>query len=225
MVYVQKTSPTPLTPYTDERSNKFYTHTADPKKPSQTNGDTDYFDIVAGVLQGDTLAPYLFTICLVYVIRTSIDKMKDNSFKLTKERSRRYPTQTITDTDYANDIALLANTPALAETLLHSLERAARGIGLHVNAHKTEYLCFNQRSDISTLNCSSLKLMDKFTYLGSSVSSTETDINTRLAKAWTANDRLSVIWKSDLNDKMKRSFFPSSGRVDTAIWMHYVDAN
>ena len=49
--------------------------------------------------------------------------------------------------------------------------------------------------------------MDKFTYLGSSVSSTEKDINTRLAKAWTVIDRLSVIWKSDLTDKMKCSFF------------------
>ena len=42
---------------------------------------------------------------------------------------------------------------------------------------------------------------------GSSVSSTENDINTWLAKAWTAINRLSVIWKSDLTDKMKRSFF------------------
>ena len=52
----------------------------------------------------------------------------------------------------------------------------------------------------------SLKLVDKFTYLGSSVSSTEKDIDTRLTKAWTAIDRLSIIWKSDLTDKMKRSF-------------------
>ena len=71
-------------------------------------------------------------------------------------------------------------------------------------------MCFNQRADISTLNGSSLKLVDKLTYLGSSVSSTETDINTRLAKAWTANNSLSVIWKSDLTDKMKRSFFPAA---------------
>ena len=52
-------------------------------------------------------------------------------------------------------------------------------------------------------------LVDKFIYLGSSVSSTETDINTRLAKAWTAKDSLSVIWKSDMTDKMKSSFFQS----------------
>ena len=92
-------------------------------KVHSPNGDTDYFDIGAGVLQGDTLAPYLFIICLDYMLRTSIDKIKENGFKLTKERSKSYPAQSITDTDYADDIALLANAPAQAETILHSLER------------------------------------------------------------------------------------------------------
>ena len=55
--------------------------------------------------------------------------------------------------------------------------------------------------------CMPLKLVDKFTYLGSSVSSTEKDISTRLTKAWTAIDRLLIIWKSDLTNEMKRSFF------------------
>ena len=147
---------------------------------------------------------------LDYVLRTSIDKIKENGFKLTKERSRRHSAKTITDADYADDIALLANSPAQAENLQHSLERAAAGIGLHVNAHKAEHMCFNQTGNISTLNGSSLKGVNKFTYLGSSVSSTETDIDTRLAKAWTAFDRLSVIWKSDLTDKIKRSFFKAA---------------
>ena len=98
-------------------------------KVCSTDRDTDFFDIVAGVLQGYTQASYFFIICLDYVPRTSIDKMKENGFKLTKEKSRWYPAQTITDADYADDIALLANTPAQAETLLHSLERTAAGIG------------------------------------------------------------------------------------------------
>ena len=38
----------------------------------------------------------------------------------------------------------------------------------------------------------------------------EKDIETRLAKAWTAINRLSIIWKSDLTDKMKRSFFQAA---------------
>ena len=106
----------------------------------------------------------------------------------------------------ADDIALLANTPAQAESLLLSLERAAAGIGLHVNADKTEYMCFDQKGDISTLNDNSLKLVNKFTYLGSSVSSIKADINTQPAKAWTAIDRQSVIRKSDLTDKIKHIF-------------------
>ena len=179
-------------------------------KVRSPDGDTEYFDIVAGVPQGDTLAPYLFIICLDYVLRTSIDKIKENGFELTKKRSRRYPATTITDADYADDIAILANTPDQAETLLHSLERAAASIGLYVNAHKTEYMCYNQMGDISTLEGTPLKLVDKFTYLGSSVESTEKDIETRLAKAWTAINRLSIIWKSDLTDKMKCSFFQAA---------------
>ena len=112
--------------------------------------------------------------------------------------------------DYADDIAILANTPNQAETLLHSLERAVAGLRLYVNAHKTEYMCYNQTGDISTLDGTPLKLVDKFTYLGSSVESTEKDIETRLTKAWTAINRLSIIWKSDLTDKMKRSFFQAA---------------
>ena len=152
-------------------------------KVRSPDGDTEYFDIVAGVLQGDTLAPYLFIICLDYVLRTSIDKIRENGFELTKKKK-----------DYDDDIAIQANAPNQAETLLHSLERAVAGIGLHVNAHKTEYMRFNQAGDISTLDGTSLKLVDKFTYLERSVSSTEKYIDTRLTKAWTAIDKLPIIW-------------------------------
>ena len=117
-------------------------------KVRSPDGDTEYFDIVAGVLQGDTLAPYLFIICLDYVLRTSIDKIRENGFELTKKRSKKYPAKTITVADFADDIAILANTPDQAETLLHIFERAAAGIGLYVNAHKTECMCYNQTVEV-----------------------------------------------------------------------------
>ena len=110
-------------------------------KVRSPDGNPEYFDIVAGVLQGDTLAPYRFIICLDYVLKASINKIREKGFELMKKRSRRYPAKTITDADYADDIAILANTRSQAETLLLSLERAAAGIGIHVNAHKTEYMC------------------------------------------------------------------------------------
>ena len=68
-------------------------------------------------------------------------------------------------------------------------------------------MCYNQTGDISTLDGTPLKLVDNFTYLGNSVASTEKDIDTELTKAWTAINRLSIIWKLDLTDKMKCSFF------------------
>ena len=180
------------------------------KKVSYPDEDTDFLGIVAGLLQGDTLAPYLFIFCLGYVLRTSMDKIKENGFKVTKERSRGYPAQTIKGIDYAGGIAFLTNAPTQVEFRLHSLERAVADRGLYFKAYKTEYMCFNQSGDISTLNGSSLKLVDKFTYQGSSVSSTEKDINTRLIKAWTSIDRLYVIWKSNLTDKIKRCFLQAA---------------
>ena len=67
------------------------------------------------------------------------------------------------DRDYADDIVLLANTPTQAESVLHSLKQA-----LHMNADKTQYIFFNQDRDISTL-----KVVDKFMYLGNSILSTK----------------------------------------------------
>ena len=131
---------------------------------------------------------------------------KDNGFKMANERNWRYPAQTITDTDFADDIAFLVKTLTQAKTRLHRLERAAGSISFHVNADTREYICFNQRGGISSLNGTSQKLVTKITYLGSSVSSTENNINTLLPKAWTGIDKQSVILKSDLTDKIKRSF-------------------
>ena len=161
-------------------------------KVRSLDGDTYYFDICSRCAARRHISPIPLYHLSRLRLRTSIDKMKDNGFNLTQERSRRYPAQTITDADHADDIALLANTPTQAETLLHNLERAAAGIGLHVNSDKTKYMWFNRRGDISTLNGSSLKVGDKFSYLGSSVSSTEKNINSWQAK----HGQLSIGYRS-----------------------------
>ena len=60
-------------------------------KVCSPDGDTEYFNIVAGVLQGDTLAPYLFIICLDYVLRTSIDRIKEKWLQADKGKKQKVP--------------------------------------------------------------------------------------------------------------------------------------
>ena len=55
---------------------------------------------------------------------------------LKKAKSRRYPVETITDADYADNMALLTKAPTQAEYLLHYLEQEAGGIDLHENEEK-----------------------------------------------------------------------------------------
>ena len=81
----------------------------------------------------------------------NIDRSNERKWFYTKKgKSRHYPAETITDSDYADDIALLANTPAQAKSLLHSLDQATGGNSLHVYADKTEYMCFNQKKETSS---------------------------------------------------------------------------
>ena len=171
------------------------------EKLRSADRDTYFFDIVTDILQGDTSAPYLFIICLDNALRTSIVLMKEKWLYFSKGKKQMIPHTN----DYGRSLRWWHSASG------KYAHEAADCLGIHVNADKTKIMCFKQRGDISTLNGRSLKL-DKFTYLGSSVLSTENSINTRLAKAWTAIDRLSVIWKSYQSDKIKHS-----------VWMHYMD--
>ena len=117
-----------------------------------------FFTILAGVLQGDTLAPFLFIVCLDYILRTSLDKIKDKGLILNKSSSPRNAIN-LTDADYADDLALFANSISEARALLHSLEDAAKDIGLHANAAKTECMSFNENGSLSTIKDDSIKLL------------------------------------------------------------------
>ena len=148
-------------------------------KVRSPDGDTDFFNILAEVLQGDTLAPYIFVICLDYVLRTSVDPNNELGLTLEKARSRRYPNRKITDADYADDFA---DSVADAASMLQ--EEAAQTIGLYINAGKTEYMCFNTAGTIKSLGGEKVEKKDEFIYLGSNVASSEKDIEIRIGKAW-----------------------------------------
>lgn len=74
------------------------------------DGETEPFLILSGVLQGDTLAPYLFIIILDYALRrTTEGKEEQLDFTVTTMKSRRVGSTTKTDFDFADDIALVSN--------------------------------------------------------------------------------------------------------------------
>jgi hypothetical protein len=173
------------------------------------DGDTDFFDIIAGVLQGDTLAPYLFIICLDYVLRKALDQNAELGFTLHEARSRRYPAVKLTDVDYADDLALLTNNIQDATALLHKIEEAASEVGLYINAKKTEYIVINQDQTCEIRDSSGnlIKVVKDFKYLGSYIAFTEKDVEIRLGKAWGALNQLDTIWKSNLPENLKRNFF------------------
>ena len=85
--------------------------------------------------------------------------------------------------------------------MLFNMEQAAKGIGLYMNSDKTEFMYFKQEGAIFTLNGKLLKFVDQFIYLDSNISSTESDVNICIGKAWTTINRLLNIWKSNLSDK------------------------
>ena len=97
------------------------------------NGDTAFLNILAGVLQADTLASCLFAICLYYMLRISVGRCNEYGPTLELARSRRFHTKKITDADYADDLALLSDNSYNAQKLLHILEKSVAFIGLHVD--------------------------------------------------------------------------------------------
>ena len=182
-----------------------YTHTQ--ASVITPDGETDFFDIEAGVLQGDTLAPFLFIIVLDYVLRLSLDTINDKGLQIHPRHSRRQPATHITDLDFADDIALVSDLVTNAEALLHSVEDAANLVGLHCNETKTEVISSTPNSSFRSLAGNSIKQVEDFKYLGSFVMNSEKDMKSRKALAWVACNKLNKIWHSTLANETKVYLF------------------
>ena len=118
------------------------------------DGDTAFFEITTGILQGYTLATFLFILCLDYILKISVDINAELGFTLTERRSRRYPATHITDIDYADDIAITTNY--MKSALLHQIEVTSNEIGLSINTEKTQYMKLNQNSDSDDITINSI---------------------------------------------------------------------
>ena len=93
-------------------------------KVDSPDGDTDLFSIHAGVMKGDTLAPFLFVIALDYALTQAIASREEElGFTLSPRKSKIIPAKSICDLDFADDIVLLCNQVEQAAKLVHTVER------------------------------------------------------------------------------------------------------
>ena len=169
------------------------------------DGETDLFEILAGVLQGDTLAPYLFVIVLDFALRMTIEgKDEALGFHLVKRRRRGIGPEVVTDLDFADDIALLSEEIHQAQELLQRVETSVAKVGFKMNAGDTKLMSYNQKSiiNISTNDTNQEEVQD-FKFLGAWMASTAKDIKQRKAPAWQSCSRLNEIWKSSLPQSFK----------------------
>ena len=173
------------------------------------DGDTEFFNIIARLLQGDTLAPYLFIIVLDYVLR-NLDQNKTLGFTLRKQVSRRYPAEMLTDADFDNVLVILSDKIRNAEKLLKILETAVASVGLYMNTTKTKLIAVNTEGIITAQNGCDLKQVKDFNYLDSKVISSVNDIQMRIGSAWSTLNKLTPIWRSNLDVSIKREFFKTT---------------
>ena len=137
-------------------------------------GPTEWFKTTSGVVQGDTLSPYLFIVLLDYALKKTL--LDDVGFVVCKQNGRRHPAIHIGALAYADDICLLAESIDDVECSLHRLESSAAEIGLTMNFNKTKVMYLGQASarHVRFSNGDPVDSCDKFEYLGVPTSNAET---------------------------------------------------
>jgi len=177
------------------------------------DGPTDPFATTSGVLQGDTLAPFLFVVCLDWVLRLAFPSDSDG-FLVRRRNSSRHPEKRLSVLAYADDLVLLSSSAAGAQRLLTKLEETAAKVGLRINTNKSEVLTIP--SDLSAiLRChdpngllSELPRCDSFRYLGGLVPSVEADLRRRRGLAWAAFRSIrTVLQAATLTDHLRSQLF------------------
>ena len=171
------------------------------------NALTQPFNILTGVRQGCLLSPFLFLLAVNWVMETTT---------IPVPRGIQWTLQThLEDLDFADDIALLSQKHKDMELKTATLKQQGQNIGLHINHAKTKTMRIN------ALNSTKFKIsekelddVDKFTYLGSVVSSdggTDRDIKARIGKAAAVFKTLRPIWTSaEISKSTKLKIFNSN---------------
>jgi hypothetical protein len=168
-----------------------------------SDGLTDNFATSSGILQGDTLAPFLFVVVMDFVLRIALLPFPEDAF-LFADGEEPLPALA-----YADDVALLARDIHAAERMVERLTNAAALVGLHLNFTKTEVLSFTSTA-VPTPPFASfplIKACTDFCYLGAQSVDSTTAFHQRRRLAWSAIRSLQPVFQSTVPERIKINLF------------------
>lgn len=178
-------------------------------------GKTESISVTQGVLQGDTLAPFLFTLVMDFFLRKALDeRCQDLGIQLQAPKGTRSRPQSqgysITDAVLADDIALMATSVQAMQIMINKLEEVGNSLGFTINRDKTKFLLAGDWS--SSYHCLTLAggpidQCTDFKYLGSWIRNTSKDFEARKAQAWSACTQLRKVWTSPIGRELKLRVF------------------
>lgn len=180
-----------------------------------------------GVLQGDTLAPYLFIIVVDAILRelpvqeglVLTPKGKKgirSSERIAAQNKRLNFTTSINALAYADDICLFSRTPAGLQSLFTCLQGVALKVGLQINLGKGKTERFilpsrklQEKTPVKNLEGTVIPIVDDYKYLGVYALNFREDFDHRKNKAWGILVQYRGIWKSTHSPQLKRTLFMS----------------
>ena len=173
-----------------------------------SDGNTYFFEITTGVLQGDTAASYLFIIVLDYALRIAFHNPR-LWFEVQPRKSSRHPAIHVTDLDFADDLAIVTEDVQHGQEILRALEDAAAEVGLIINCKKTKVLACGKIPpfSITLRDDSPIEHVSGFKYHGSWIRTSDKDISIRKALATKACKNLPRVWKSPLSTEHRLRLF------------------
>ena len=186
-----------------------------------SDGYTDPFHASKGILQGDTLAPFLFVLAVDWMMRRALTQelMAGRGVCVTPCRSSRNPAYYLSDLDFADDIALLSHDMSTAQKILTTVKKSAILVGLTINKSKTEYMvCGEVTADVGvqepvtlSVDAGPIVKVDDFRYVGGWLKSSNDDFRHRVPQAWQACNSMWRIWKCyTLSRDCKRTLFQAT---------------
>ena len=165
--------------------------------------NTSKFKIGRGVRQGDTISPKLFTATL-----ESVFKKLDWS-----EMGINMNGKHLSHLRFADDIVLVAADQAQAQNMIRQLNEESVKVGLKMNLTKTKFMTNITDDREITIGDTVIERVDSYVYLGHKlklgIDNQTTEIKRRIGLGWAAFGKLRLIFKSKMNNSLKRKVFDS----------------